>query len=126
MLCGAARRGSPPIVDRLIGGGAEHNPVARAAVGDAGPTKDPHQRGPRLDGARPPQELARYQNLTPLHFCSLSGLGRESPEKEQQLLDVATLLVASGAEINATGLFYGPLVVTPLDLAAHTGGNLPL
>jgi len=126
MLCEAVRSGSQSIVDRLIAGGAELNIFACAAVGDAARTKGLLQGDSSLARARTPQELARYQNLTPLHFCSLSGLGRESPEKEQQLLDVATLLVASGAEINATGLFYGPLVVTPLDLAAHTGGNLPL
>jgi len=35
-------------------------------------------------------------------------------------------LVGSGADIDAKGTFYGSLEVTPLDMLAHTGGNLSL
>ena len=53
-------------------------------------------------------------------------MGRQSPSKEEQLLEVGKLLVGCGADIDAKGTFYGPLGVTPLEMVAHSGGNLPL
>ena len=34
------------------------------------------------------------------------------------------LTLRSGADIDAKATFYGLLIVTPLDMLAHTGGNL--
>ena len=56
----------------------------------------------------------------------MSGLGRQSPPKEEQLLAVGELLVRHGADVEAKGMFYGPLAFTPLDMLAHTGASLRL
>jgi hypothetical protein len=126
MLFEAARDGSQAIVDRLVAGGAELDIFACSIIGDLALVTNHLDRDHGLAQARASREIGHYRDFTPLHCCCLSGLGRHSPSKQDQLLDVGKLLVRSGADIDAKGMFYGPLVVTPLDMIAHTGGNLPL
>jgi ankyrin repeat protein len=126
MLFEAARDGSQALVDRLVAGGVELNIFASAVIGDLGRVANLLERDRRLARARTPLAIAHYQDFTPLHCCCLSGLGRQSVSKENQLREVGKLLVEDGAEIDAKGTFYGSLVVTPLDMVAHTGGNLSL
>jgi len=126
MLFEAARDGNQGIVDRLVAGGAELNIFACALIGDLVLVTNLIERDRRLAQAKTPRATVHYQGFTPLHCCCLSGLGRQSPSQEDQLLEVGKLLVKSGADIDANWTFYGSLVVTPLDMVAHTGGNLPL
>lgn len=123
MLFEAARDGNQAIVDRLVAGGAQLDIFACSVIGNPGLVSNHLRRHRRLARARVPPEITRYQDFTPLHCCCLSSLGRQSPSKADQLLEVGKLLVRSHAEIDAKGTFYGSLVVTPLDMAAHTGGN---
>lgn len=125
-LLEAARDGSQPIVDRLVAGGAELDIFACSLIGDVVRVRNLLRRECRLARAKTPQDVAKYRDFTPLHCCCLSGLGRQSPSKEDQLLKVGALLLRSGADIHAKATFYGSLIVTPLDMLAHTGGNLSL
>jgi Ankyrin repeats (3 copies)/Ankyrin repeat len=122
----AARDGSQAIVDRLVAGGAGLDIFACSLIGDLGLVANHLERDRRVAQARAPREISRYRDFTPLHCCCLSGLGRTSPTKEDQLLEVGKLLLRYGADVDAQGTFYGGLVVTPLDMLAHTGGNLEL
>ncbi len=126
MILEAARDGSQAVVDRLVAGGAELNIFACSAIGELVLVTNHLERDRRLAQAKTPPDMAHYQDFTPLHCCCLSGLGRQSPLKEEQLLEVGRRLVESGADIDAKGTFYGSLMVTPLDMVAHTGGNLHL
>jgi ankyrin repeat protein len=121
-----ARAGSQEIVDRLLAGGAEYNIFTCATIGDLTRTRKLLQRQPALVQARTSNEVRAYCDFTPLHFCCLSALGRRRPAKETELLNTAKLLVDHGADINANATFYGTLTVMPLDMAAHTGGNIRL
>lgn len=125
MLFEAARDGSQAIVDRLVAAGAELDILAYALIGDLACVTDQLTRDRRLARGRARPEITRYQDFTPLHCCCLSGLGRGSPLKENHLLKIGELLVRSGADIDAKATFYG-IIVTPLDMLAHTGGNLQL
>lgn len=126
VLLEAARAGSQPIIDRLLAGGADPDIFVCAAVGDTGRMKNLLQNNRRLARSRTPHDVVDYQELSPLHCSCLSALGRQSPAKELELLQAGKLLVECGAELDASGTFYSSLTVTPLDLAAHSGANLPL
>jgi Ankyrin repeats (3 copies) len=125
MLFEAARDGCQTIVDRLVAGGAELDIFACSVIGDLPLVANHIERDRRLAQARVPQGVTNYRESTPLHCCCFSGLGRQSPSKAEQLLEVGIRLIRSGADIDAKGRFYGPLIVTPLDMLAHKGGNLP-
>ena len=126
MLCEAARTGSQALVDRLVSAGAELDIFACAAIGDLARMKRLLKRDPNLAKSKTPLETHCYQGFTPLHLCCMTALGRQSPSNERQFLEVGMLLVECGAEINASATFYRSLAVTPLDMAAHTGGNIAL
>jgi Ankyrin repeats (3 copies) len=126
MILEAARDGNQVIVDRLVAGGAELDIFVCSAIGDPELVTNHLARDRRLARAKTPPDIAHYQDFTPLHSCCLSGLGRQVPLKEEQLLEVGRRLIESGADTDAKGTFYGSLVVTPLDMLAHTGGNLHL
>lgn len=124
-LIEAARDGSRDVMDRLLSSLVERDIFMSALTADVDLVKKLLRRDVRLAVARISDAVERYRQSTPLHCCCLSTLGRNSAERELQFLKVAKLLVANGADINAASNFYG-FTVTPLDLLAHTGGNMPL
>lgn len=126
MLFEAAHDGCQAIVDRLIAGGVEFDIFVTALIGDPKLAANLLQRDRRLAFATAPPKIEHYRDFTPLHCCCLSGLGRQSPSREDQLLEVGRLFLENGADIEAHGTFYDSLVVTPLDMVAHTGGSLRL
>ena len=122
----SARDGSQELADRLIAGGVEPDIFTCAALGDSSATRTLLHRQPELARTRVPEGIRSYQDFTPLHLCCLSALGRRRPTQEAELLKTARLLADHGADVNATATFYGTLTVTPLDMTAHTGGNLSI
>ncbi|MGE0431234.1 MAG: ankyrin repeat domain-containing protein [Planctomycetota bacterium] len=126
MLIEAARTGSQALVDRLLEAGVERNIFTCAMVGDLTRTRRLLGRTPDLARAVTPDDTRHYGRMTPLHLCCQSGLGRESPAIATRLLQIARELLDRGADVNAAGIFYGGLSMTPLDFVAHTGGNLAL
>jgi len=123
-----ARREYPraDLEQRLIAKGAERNVFACAVIGDVARLKKLLQRDPSLVHATTATDVRSYQHFTPLHACAMSALGRESEATSRQLAQVARLLIDRGGDVNAVGLFYRGYSVTPLDVAAHTGGNIAL
>jgi ankyrin repeat protein len=95
-------------------------------LGDRARVKRLLKKDRELATSTTPNSTRNYRAFTPLHCCCFSALGRESRDKGQQLCDIGGLLLEHGADVNAVGTFYKTLKVTPLDMAAHTGGNLPL
>jgi ankyrin repeat protein len=138
MLLEAARDGSQAIFDRLVRCTAKqnitanHNLAAELDIFAACLLHDPAlvaghlRRDSQLARAQVPPANVNYRDFTPLHCCAMSSLGRQSPANETDLLKVAQLLIAAGADPNAQAFFYRQLVVTPLDMLAHAGGNLAL
>lgn len=122
----AARDGNLPIVERLVAAGGPLDILTCAAIGDLQRVSRFLKADRQLAQARTPQDTVHYANFTPLHCCCMSGLGRGSAAREERLLKVGELLVEYGAELEARASFYGPLSVTPLEMLAHTGGNLGL
>jgi ankyrin repeat protein len=121
----AARGGSDIVVERLLAGGMERNIFVAAAMGDAKRVAAWLRKEPELARSRGETEVRSHNRLTPLHFCAVSAMCRGG-SAERAFLETAKLLLEHGAEVNAEGVFYGYAAVTPLELAAHTGGNLAL
>lgn len=124
-LLEAARDGSRDVMELLLAAAIERDVFIGSLTGDVGVIKKLLRRDVQLAEARMSNDVERYRHSTPLHCCCLSTLGRDSAARESQFLEVAQLLVASGAQVNAESSFYG-FTVTPLDLLAHTGGNMRL
>jgi ankyrin repeat protein len=122
----AARDGCQAIVERLISGGAELDIFTAAAIGDSKLVARLLKHDPQLAHTTASSGTRHYQDFSPLHCCCMSALARTSPARATQFVEVGKLLVKHGADADAKAKFYGPLVVTPLDMAAHTGGNLEL
>lgn len=122
----AVRDGCQAIVERLVANGVEIDIFAASAIGDPDLVAQLLKQDPHRSLATASTGTRHYQDFTPLHCCCMSALARETPAKERQFLDVGKLLLDGGASIDAKAKFYGPLTVTPLEMAAHTGGNLAL
>lgn len=91
----AAFMGAEPVVDRLRAAGARVDAFAACALGKAGAVKWELARNPGFANARD------AQGLTPLQCCAASRMGAADRGVSARLLEIATVLLDSGADPNA-------------------------
>ena len=120
MVCEAARGGHTEIADLLLAYGAERNLYVCSALGQV----DAVARLLAIDpGAACVHDV---DDMTALHYCCASALGRHNPSTWQASMTIAGLLLDAGAPVNA-GARRGSLSnVTPLICVCWTGGNIDI
>jgi ankyrin repeat protein len=117
-VCEAARGGHELLIRALIEGGLTIDIFVDAALGHAEAVQKQIEK----------EELVvtetDLQGMTPLHYCSASSIWRSGPRREKHFLETCSMLLSAGANVHATGAYYGLAGVTPLFYVAWTGGHL--
>ncbi len=120
LLCEAARGGHAFLIQCLLESGLKADLFAAAAMGDTEKVRYYLSQSPAC--AREKDSF----DMTPLHYCCASTLWKESQHLNSSFLATSLLLLESGADVSATGSYYGLSGVTPLFYVAWTGGNVEI
>jgi hypothetical protein len=118
MVCEAARGGHISLVSALIEGGLAVDVFVDAALGDAEDVQL------HLDKSAPIVTETDCQGMTPLHYCCASSIWRNVLDGADHFLKTCSILLCAGADVSATGAYYGLAGITPLFYVAWTGGHL--
>jgi ankyrin repeat protein len=117
MVCEAARGGHELLIRALSEGDLPVDIFVDAALGHAGSIQG------HIDNAASVVSETDSQGMTPLHYCCASSIWRSRSNGENHFLEACSVLLSAGANVHATGAYYGLAGITPLFHVAWTGGH---